>query len=112
MKRDKVDPFAALETTTPLEPVDAVPEVLAHRPSTAKRDRGWEKKQRKCGDVATYRGIPKHLQDEIRRISDKRNVPVGEVARALLEYALVAYAKGDLTLDPQFGPGKLTLYPS
>ncbi len=104
------DPFAAL-TAVPSEPTEAVPEVLAHKPSTALRDRDWEKKQRKNRDVATYRGIPEHLQDELRRVADKVNVPVGEVVRALLEHALVDYERGELALHAQFGPGKLTLYP-
>jgi len=108
----KQDPFAGLPTATvSVEPTEAVPDVLEHRPSTAQRDRDWEKKQRKNGDVATYRGIPKHLQHEIVRIADKHHVPVGEVARAFLEYALVGYEQGTLTFTPQFGPGKLTLYP-
>ena len=108
----KQDPFAGLPSTTiPSEPTEGVPEVLEHRPSTAQRDRDWEKQQRKNGDVATYRGIPKHLQREIVRVADKHHVPVGEVARAFLEYALVGYEQEQLSLNAQFGPGKLTLYP-
>lgn len=108
----KQDPFAGLPTATvPAEPTEAVPEVLDHRPSTAQRDRDWEKKQRKNGDVVTYRGVPKHLQHEIACIAAKHHVPVGEVARAFLEHALVAYEQDQLALNAHFGPGKLTLYP-
>lgn len=108
----KQDPFDGLpQTTVPSEPTEAIPDVLEHRPSTAQRDRDWEKSQRKSGDVVTYRGVPKHLQREITQIAAKHHVPVGEVARALLEYALVGYAEGKLALNAHFGPGKLTLYP-
>jgi len=108
------DPFAGLELLVePVapEPLEAIPDVLEHRPSQAKRDRSWERRQRKNGDVATYRGVPKHLQAEIKRVAVRHHVPVGEVARAFFEYALVAYERGDLELQATFGPGKLTLYP-
>ena len=105
----KIDPFESLDV--PEEPTEAVPEVLQHRPSTAQRNRSWERKRRKNGDVATYRGVPRHLQAEVRRVAEARHVPIGEVVRAFLEYALMAYGRGDLTLEPVFGPGKLTLYP-
>lgn len=108
----KQDPFAGLPgSMIPEEPTDAVPEVLQHKPSVAKRDRDWEKTQRRSGGVVTYRGVPEHLQAEIKRIADKHRVPVGEVARAFLEYALVAYEREALTFHAEFGPGKLTLYP-
>jgi hypothetical protein len=108
----KQDPFAGLPNNLiPSEPSEAVPEVLAHRPSTAKRDRDWEKQQRRGKGVVTYRGIPDHLQAEIRHVADKHRVPVGEVARAFLEYALLAHSQGNLELHAEFGPGKLTLYP-
>jgi len=109
--KTKTDPFAGLGAT-PIEPVEAVPEVLERRPSNAQRNREWEHAQRRNGDVATYRGVPKALQEELRRVAEKRHVPVGEVVRAFLEYALVAYEKDALTLTPQFGAGKLTLYPA
>ena len=38
-------------------------------------------------------------------------VRVGEVARAFLEYALEAYYRRELKLEPQPRPGKFTLYP-
>lgn len=108
----KQDPFAGLPgSMVPEEPSEAVPEVLQHKPSTAKRDRDWEKQQRCSGTVATYRGIPKHLKNEIKRVAKKHHVPVGEVARAFLEHALLAYEQGELELQAEFGPGKLTLYP-
>ena len=108
----KIDPFDNLiNQEIPEEPTEAIPEVLQHRPSTAKRNRSWEKKQRARKNVVTYRGVPRHLQDEIRTIADKHRVPIGEVARAFLEFALHAYQKEKLELQAEFGPGKLTLYP-
>jgi hypothetical protein len=107
-----IDPFDNLgHEEVPEEPTEAVPEVLRHRPSQAQRNRGWEREQRDSGKVVTYRGIPAHLHEEVKRIARKKNVPIGEVVRAFLEYALVGYEQGELELNPQFGPGKLTLYP-
>jgi len=106
------DPFAALDTLTAAEPTTAIPDVLAHRPSTANRNRDWEKSRRRNGTVATYRGIPKDLKQAVKSAAEDHHVPVGEVARAFLEYALAAYQAGDLELHAEFGPGKLTLFPS
>ena len=95
--------------TIPEEPMEAIPEVLKHKPSQAKRNRDWERKHNDY--KATYRGIPPELHEEIKRLARKLNVPLGDVARAFLEYGLAAYEAGDLDLDPQLRIGKMTLYP-
>lgn len=109
------DPFADLQNIASddvdEEPSVAVPNVLKHKPSTSSRNRKWEADQRRNGVVATYRGIPPELKAKIAKIARKHHVPVGEVARAFLEHALVAYKAGELELNAQFGTGKLTLYP-
>ena len=90
------------------EPVD----VLARRPSKARRNRDWERRQRETVGFAGYRGIPPELNDEIKDVAEELGVRVGEVARAFLEYALEAYYRGELQLEPQPRPGKFTLYPA
>jgi len=86
-------------------------EVLARRPSRARRNRSWEARQRKAGVVVTYRGIPTELQKQLKQVAEEHSVPVGEVARRFLEYGLAAYEAGELTLRPVLVPGRLTLYP-
>jgi len=84
-------------------------EVLSHPP--ARRDRGWEKEQRARGVVVTYRGIPAELQARVKEIAKENGVPIGELARSFLEYALAAYESGDLELAPVEIVKKRTLYP-
>jgi len=87
------------------EPVD----VLARRPSKAKRDRSWERKHEHL--VVTYRGVPPELQEQLKAVARQVGVTVGEVARAFLEYGLDAYEKGELELDPVLLTGKYSLFP-
>jgi len=82
------------------EPID----LLTRRPSKAKRNRSWERKQK--GKV-TYRGIPPELQDELKTVARKIGVTVGEVARAFIEHGLDAYKQDELELNPVFLTGKL-----
>ena len=77
--------------------------------STTGRDRSWDREHNYL--VATYRGIPRELHHQIVEIAKKKDVPVGEVARAFLEYALEAYQDGDLELNAAPVLGKRTLYP-
>ncbi len=86
-------------------------EVLARRPSRARRDRSWEAQQRRDGIVVTYRGVPPDVQRQLRRIADELGVPVGEVARRFLEFGIEAYRDGTLSLQPVFAAYRRTLYP-
>ncbi len=88
------------------EPIDA----LVHRPSQAKRDRSWEKEHRAAG-VVTYRGIPVELNQRVKEIAEELGVPVGEVARALLEYGVQAFEEGRLDLTPQPAKARFSLFP-
>jgi len=88
------------------EPVD----VLASRPSRAKRDRSWEKQAAKAQGVVTYRGVPPELNKQIKAIADELGVPVGDVARAFLEHGLKAYRNGTLELTPEIATGRFALY--
>jgi hypothetical protein len=77
--------------------------------SKSGRDRSWDREHNYL--VATYRGIPRELHQRIVEIAKKKGVPVGEVARSFLEYALEAYQNGDLELTAQPSLGKFTLFP-
>lgn len=86
-------------------------EVLTRRPSKAKRNREWERRQYEKGLFVAYRGIPRELHESIKEIADDLGVPVGEVARAFLEYGLEACRRGDLVLQPKPVTGKFSLFP-
>lgn len=75
------------------------------------RSRQWEKEHLPC--KAVYRSVDPHLALLVKQTADRLLVPVGEVARALLEYGLRAYAAGDLELNPRLNPNGMrrTLYP-
>ncbi len=102
MTASRRDPFEKLKAG------DGEP--AAHIPpprSKAKRNREWER----AHTVAAYRGIPDELQAEIKRLAEELGVPVGEVARAFLEYGLAAYHAGSLRLAALPATGRLTLFP-
>ena len=75
------------------EPVEA----LTRRPSREKRTRRWEKSHPRV----SYRGVPPELQAELKQVATALSVPVGQVARAFLEFGLAAYKCGDLVLEPE-----------
>lgn len=51
--------------------------------------------------VHSYRGIPHEVDEQMKAIAKELKVPVGEIVRVLLEYALNAYSMGELMLNPQ-----------
>ena len=51
--------------------------------------------------VRSYRGIPETVDVQVKAIAKEMKVPVGEVMRVLLEYALTAYEAGEMLLNPQ-----------
>jgi hypothetical protein len=105
-RRPTPDPFEKLPGQVSEEPEARLP--LTKK---SKRDRSWEKEKRQAGEVATYRGVPPALQEEIRGIADNLQVPIGEVARALLEQGLADYKAGNLHLERRLRTGKYTLFP-
>lgn len=111
MGRGGIDPFAALNASNvPVEPTEAIPQILRLRPSKAKRNRDWERTQYRV----TYRGISPELHAALKAIAVKLSVPVGDVARAFLEHGLEAYERGELALAPRprFSVhSNMTLYP-
>ena len=76
------------------------------------RNRRWEKNHQT--EKVVYRGIDPRVALQVKTIAGNLQVPEGEVARAVIEHALRAYAEGDLSLDPRPNPSRLrmTLYPS
>jgi len=106
----RTNPFANLipaAPEVPEEPTEAIPQMLAHKPSHAKRNREWEAQQERV----TYRGIPPDLNERVKLLAENLGVPIGDVVRAFIERGLQAYEQGDLILQPRLRIGKMTLYP-
>ncbi|MBI5353964.1 MAG: hypothetical protein HZB50_15085 [Chloroflexi bacterium] len=80
--------------------------------SPHKRNRQWEKNHLYL--KAVYRGVDPKLALQVKAIAGDLMVPEGEVARAVLEYALQAYADGRLNLNPRPNPTRMrmTLFPT
>ena len=76
-----------------------------------KRNRQWEKQQQSRKVV--YRGIDPKLALKVKTIADDLLVPGGEVACAVIEYALRCYERGDFDLHPRPNPDRMrmTLFP-
>lgn len=66
---------------------EQTPEAIDESPHTSK--------------VHSYRGIPDAVDEQMKAIAKELKVPVGEIVRVLLEYALNAYNMGELLLNPQ-----------
>lgn len=108
---DRRNPFGVPhEQTSPASPPDIFESLPVAAPR--ERDRTWERKHQ--GEKVVYRGIDPKTALRVRQIADELCVPNGEVARALLEYGLDAYSRGDLNLSPRPNPARLrmTLFPS
>ena len=108
---DRRNPFGVPhEQTSHASP----PDIFESLPVAAQRerDRTWERKHQ--GEKVVYRGVDPKTALRVRQIADELCVPNGEVARALLEYGLDAYSRGDLNLSPRPNPARLrmTLFPS
>ena len=77
-----------------------------------KRNRRWEKQHQ--SHKAVYCGVDPKLALKVRTIAGNLLVPEGEVARAVIEYALHGYEQGDLDLHPRPNPYRMrmTLFPA
>jgi len=64
-----------------------------------RRDRSWDAEHK--DQVAHYRGIPPEVKREIINIAAELRVPVGQLARAFLEYGIEQYRSGALILEPK-----------
>jgi hypothetical protein len=80
--------------------------------SPRKRNRRWEKEH--LGQKVVYRGVDPKLALKVKSIAGDLLVPEGEVARAVIEYALRGYEQGDLDLHPRPNPDRMrmTLFPT
>ncbi|MBT3315979.1 MAG: hypothetical protein HN390_15335 [Anaerolineae bacterium] len=108
---DRRNPFgspppSAASISKPPDIYDSLP---VAEPRQRKRD--WEQDHQK--EKVVYRGVDPKAALQVRQLAEELRVPVGEVARALLEYGLDAYSRGDLNLDPRPNPERLrmTLFP-
>ena len=104
----------------PFETSESIP-AAAHPPSIydslrvaspRKRNRQWEKEHQ--SHKVVYRGVDPKLSLKVKAIADDLLVPAGEVARAVIEYALRAYEQGDLDLYSRPNPDRMrmTLFPT
>jgi hypothetical protein len=61
-----------------------------------------------------YRGVDPKLALKVKEIAGELDVPEGEVARAVIEFALQEYQEGGLDLNPQPNPCRMrmTLFPT
>ena len=77
-----------------------------------KRNRQWEKEH--LSRKVVYRGVDPKLSLKVKSIASDLFVPSGEVARAVIEYALHAHDQGDLDLHPRPNPYRMrmTLFPT
>ncbi len=99
----------------PLEPIDAIPEVLSNRqrPQRKRRNRSWDAKRSK----ATY-DLPEDVIQWIRDVAVEMGqdydakVRVGDVARLMLEFARERYEAGELDerIKKRLKPVKLVLF--
>jgi hypothetical protein len=98
-----------LAETQPIQPPDIYTNLRVAEKRT--RSRQWE--QTRLPHKAMYRGVDPQLALKVKQIAAELIVPVGEVARALLEYGLRAYFDGDLDLNPRPNPlsMRMTLFP-
>ena len=85
---------------------ESIPVAVPH-----KHNRHWEKEH--LNNKAVYRGVDPKLALRVKTIAADLLVPSGEVARAVIEFALRAYEAGELSLHPRPNPYRLrmTLFP-
>lgn len=102
------------ETPEPVPSVTIPPSIYDSLRVAAprKRDRRWEKQHQSY--KAVYRGVEPKLALKVKAIAGDLLVPEGEVARAVIEYALRGYEQGDLDLHPRPNPYRMrmTLFPT
>jgi hypothetical protein len=102
------------ETSEPVTAVSAPPSIYdsLRVASPRKRNRQWEKQHQ--NHKVVYRGVDPKFSLRVKTIAGDLLVPSGEVARAIIEYALRAYEQGELALRPRPNPlrMRMTLFPT
>src|SRR5512139_3303419 len=109
MMKTRRDPFETSEQTA-LTPPTVYDRLRVAGPR--KRNRQWERQHQ--SHKAVYRGVDPKLALKVKEIAGELNVPEGEVARAVIEFALREYQDGGLDLVPRLNPSRMrmTLYPT
>lgn len=64
-----------------------------------RRNRQWDKNHQ--SHKVIYRGVDPKLALQVKTTAKKLRVPAGEVARAVMMYALQSYEQGELELTPR-----------
>ena len=100
------NPFETSQSALPTTPPVSIYDSLCV-PSPRKRSRQWEKKHQ--SQKAVYRGVDPKLALKVKSIAGDLLVPEGEVAHAVIEYALHAYGQGDLDLHPRSNPYRMRM---
>ena len=103
------DPFDKTDSKMPVQTPSLYDSLRVAEPR--KRNRQWEKQQQSRKVV--YRGIDPKLALKVKTIADDLQVPGGEVACAVIGYALRSYERGDFDLHPRPNPERMrmTLFP-
>lgn len=73
------------------------------------RNREWERSRR--ANAVSYRGIPQEVQTGIKEIAASLDVSAEEVARAFLEFGLMAFRNGEIQIQPHPKGRLMTLFP-
>ncbi len=92
--------------TTAKQPLDLIPVAVRH----TKRNRDWDRNHQ--AEKATYRGIPKRLQETISELAASLNVPRDELVRAFLEYSLSDMQSNRLVIVAYPKAQRMTLFPT
>ena len=105
------NPFETSESTPTVTSTPSIYDSLRVA-APRKRNRQWEKCHQ--NQKAVYRGVDPKLALKVKSIAGDLLVPSGEVACAVIEYALRGYALGELDIDPRPNPYRmrLTLFPA
>lgn len=103
------DPFETTEPT--ITPPPSLYDTLRVA-SPRRRNRQWERKNQ--SHKAVYRGVDPKLALKVKSIAGDLLVPEGEVARAVIQFALREYQEGGFDLFPKPNPYRLrmTLFPT
>lgn len=91
---------------SPAPPKSILDSLRAEPPK--KRDRSWDNARSQF--VATYRGIPKDIQDMIKEIAAELEVKTGDVARALFEFSLESANRAELVFEAHPRGVRMTLF--
>ena len=93
----------------PLDPVSTQENIHENlrKAKPRKRNRCWERQHQ--SHKAVYRGVDPKLALQIKSIAGDLQIPEGEVARAVIEYALYWYEQGDLELRSRPNPYRMRM---